>query len=88
MSRSRLASNLAGSSKKIKFSRRKATIEELAAILNVHDPEAKAKLGATTRLGKVNLREEDLTDYWKSKLSDADIAAVTNWIKAGAVMPD
>ena len=65
---------------KAKFSRRKATIEELAAILGIHDPDAKAKLGATTRLGKVNLSEEDLTDYWKGKLSDAEREGLTKLI--------
>jgi conjugative relaxase-like TrwC/TraI family protein len=52
-----------------KYSRRKAAIEKKAAELGIHDAEAKARLGATTRLGKIGSRIEELTAYWDSKLT-------------------
>ena len=59
-----------------KFSRRTAMIEELADALGVKNPDAKSKLGATTRLNKVELKESDLVRYWKSKLSEGEGAAI------------
>ena len=63
-----------------RFSRRTATIEEMAAALGLRNPESKAKLGATTRLHKVELKEDDLTRYWYSRLSDEERAAMEKLI--------
>jgi conjugative relaxase-like TrwC/TraI family protein len=57
-----------------KFSRRTTTIEEARKQLEKKygtalSPEAKAKIGAATRLKKVSLRENDLTRYWVSRLT-------------------
>ena len=61
-----------------RFSRRTATIEEMAAVLGLRNPESKAKLGATTRLHKVELKESDLTRYWQSRLSQQERATDGN----------
>jgi len=55
-----------------KYSRRKATIEEVARRLGIISAKAKEKLGASTRLGKLESRRNDLTAYWDSKLNDAE----------------
>jgi len=72
------AFELAGISDELikRFSRRTATIEEMAAALGLRNPESKAKLGATTRLHKVELKEDDLTRYWQSRLSDKERAGI------------
>lgn len=60
-----------------KFSRRTAEIEKMKAFLEekygvtVGD-EAKAKLGATTRMHKVDVREDNLTAYWVSRLTEKE----------------
>jgi len=59
-----------------RFSRRTATIEEMAAVLGVKNAESKAKLGATTRLHKVEVKEDDLTRYWRSRLSEDERAGM------------
>jgi conjugative relaxase-like TrwC/TraI family protein len=53
-----------------KFSRRSKYIGEVAAKLNIANPRAKAKLGATTRLGKTKETVEDLQAYYVSRLTD------------------
>jgi conjugative relaxase-like TrwC/TraI family protein len=63
-----------------RFSRRTATIEEMAAVLGVKNAASKAKLGATTRLHKVELKEDDLTRYWRSRLSDEERAGMEKLI--------
>jgi conjugative relaxase-like TrwC/TraI family protein len=60
-----------------KFSRRSAAVEarkdeieeEKGVVLT---PEVKATLGAKTRLNKVDLRQDDLTPYWLSRLTEAE----------------
>jgi conjugative relaxase-like TrwC/TraI family protein len=72
------AFELAGISDELikRFSRRTATIVEMAAVLGLRNPESKAKLGATTRLHKVELKEDDLTRYWRSRLSHKERATM------------
>jgi conjugative relaxase-like TrwC/TraI family protein len=58
-----------------KFSRRTATVEATKELIEKKygvtiSPEAKAKLGATTRLHKLDIREDDLAHYWVSRLTD------------------
>ena len=55
-----------------KFSRRTKYIEQVAAKLGITKPESKAKLGATTRLGKVKDAADDLNRYYVSRLTDAE----------------
>jgi conjugative relaxase-like TrwC/TraI family protein len=55
-----------------RFSRRKATIERVAAELGIVSAAAKGKLGATTRLRKEDSRLVELVPYWLGKLSDAE----------------
>lgn len=60
-----------------KFSRRSAEIEKMKAFLEdkygvAIGDEAKSKLGATTRMHKVDVREENLTAYWVSRLTDKE----------------
>ena len=52
-----------------KFSRRMAYIEKVADKLGITNPETKAKLGATTRLGKVKETADDLNSYYASRLT-------------------
>jgi conjugative relaxase-like TrwC/TraI family protein len=54
------------------FSRRKAHIEKRAEELGIEDAEAKARLGATTRLNKADSRIEELSTYWDGKLTEGD----------------
>ena len=53
-----------------KFSRRGKYINDVAAKLNIENPKSKAKLGATTRLGKTKETVEDLQSYYVSRLTD------------------
>ena len=55
-----------------KFSRRTAYIEKVADKLGIENPKTKAKLGATTRLGKVKETADDLNSYYASRLTDAE----------------
>jgi conjugative relaxase-like TrwC/TraI family protein len=71
-----------------KFSRRTATIEEMAAALGLRNAESKAKLGATTRLHKVELKEADLTRYWQSRLSNAERAGMETLIGHSSYQSD
>ena len=57
-----------------KFSRRTETIKETQKAIEEKygtemGEEAKAKFGATTRLHKVDIREDPLRDYWVSRLT-------------------
>ena len=58
-----------------KFSRRTKYIEQVAAKLGITKPESKAKLGATTRLGKVKDASDDLNRYYVSRLTDPEKTA-------------
>jgi conjugative relaxase-like TrwC/TraI family protein len=71
-----------------KFSRRTATIEEMAAALGLRTAESKAKLGATTRLYKVELKESDLTRYWHSRLSNAEQTGLETLIGQSSYQSD
>lgn len=55
-----------------KFSRRRAYIDQVAEKLGITSPEGRNTLGATTRLGKVKERADDLNRYWVSRLTDAE----------------
>lgn len=60
-----------------KFSRRTAEVEKMKRFIEEKygvtiGPEAKAKLGATTRMNKVDMREENLTAYWVSRLTEKE----------------
>ena len=60
-----------------KFSRRTAQIEDMKRFIEQKygvtvGAEAKAKLGATTRMNKVEVREENLTAYWVSRLTEKE----------------
>lgn len=59
-----------------KFSRRTREVEELAAELGVTDPDAKAKLGATSRQAKGQENLSDLRAYWESRLTPAERTAL------------
>lgn len=59
-----------------RFSRRKHTIEKLAAELGITTPESKGKLGATTRLSKDDSRLTELLPYWESKLTGVEHRAL------------
>ena len=52
-----------------KFSRRTRQIEATAAKLGIRKAESKAKLGATTRLGKTTETVDDLRSYYVSRLT-------------------
>lgn len=55
-----------------KFSRRSRYIESVASKLGIEKPESKAKLGATTRLGKTKELADDLNGYYVSRLTDTE----------------
>ena len=55
-----------------KFSRRSRYINAVADKLGIKRPESKAKLGATTRLGKTKETSEDLQGYYASRLTEAE----------------
>ena len=55
-----------------KFSRRTAHIDRLAEELGITSAAGKDKLGATTRLGKIDTQLGELTGYWDGRLSDAE----------------
>lgn len=55
-----------------KFSRRSEYISKVAGDLGITKPEWTAKLGATTRLGKVNETADDLNRYYVSRLTDKE----------------
>jgi conjugative relaxase-like TrwC/TraI family protein len=58
-----------------KFSRRTLEIEKLAAELGIDDPEAKARLGATSRRNKQKeLTHDGLRAYWLSRMTAGDTA--------------
>ena len=61
-----------------KFSRRTAYIEKMAEDLGIVDADVKTKLGATTRLNKLDSRVEELTAYWDSKLTDVEREQLKN----------
>lgn len=70
-----------------KFSRRTALIEHLADTLGIKSPEAKAKLGSTSREYKSKGRSwEDLVDGWRRRLSPAELEAV-DAVRGEAVGP-
>lgn len=60
-----------------KFSRRSKQIEAVTAKLGITNPESKAKLGATTRLGKAKELADDLNGYYVSRLTDAEKQQLT-----------
>lgn len=68
------AFELSGISRELieKFSRRSRYIESVASKLGIEKPESKAKLGATTRLGKAKELADDLNGYYVSRLTDAE----------------
>lgn len=68
------AFELAGVSRELveKFSRRSKYIEQVAAKLGIEKPESKAKLGATTRLGKAKELADDLNGYYASRLAEEE----------------
>jgi hypothetical protein len=72
------AFELAGVSRETieKFSRRSAYIGAVAEKLGIVKPESKAKLGATTRLGKTKELADDLNGYYASRLTDGEKAAL------------
>src|SRR5262249_23461907 len=76
------AFELAGVSEDLvkKFSRRTAYIEKVADKLGIVNPKSKAKLGATTRLGKVKETADDLNGYYVSRLTDAEKQQLTGLI--------
>ena len=53
-----------------RFSRRTKQIEALAAKLKIQKAESKAKLGATSRMGKTQETAEDLNSYYVGRLTD------------------
>lgn len=55
-----------------KFSRRTKYIEKVTEKLGIKNPESKAKLGATTRLGKTDELVEDLNGYFVSRLTEEE----------------
>lgn len=55
-----------------KFSRRSKYINEVAGKLGIVKPESKAKLGATTRLGKTKETSDDLRGYYVSRLTEPE----------------
>lgn len=55
-----------------KFSRRTQQIKEVAAKIGASRPETLAKLGATTRLGKVKELADDLNGYYVSRLTEKE----------------
>jgi conjugative relaxase-like TrwC/TraI family protein len=68
-----------------RFSRRTETIEKTQKEIEKEHggpigAEAKARLGATTRLHKVDVREYDLNRYWVSRLTDAEEQQLANLI--------
>lgn len=65
------AFEIAGVSRELieKFSRRTQYIEKVAGKLGIEKPESKAKLGATTRLGKAKELADDLNGYYVSRLT-------------------
>lgn len=66
-----------------RFSRRQQEVENLANDLGVTDPQAKEKLGATSRLNKQkNLSHEELRLYWRSRLTDSEWAEIQQLQKA------
>ncbi len=67
------------------FSRRTAEVEQLAEKLGVKDPKAKAKLGATSRKNKQkDMTHDDLRDYWVSRLTKTDKAALNEVTRKAA----
>ena len=56
----------------LRFSRRTAHINAVADRLGITRPESKARLGATTRLGKAKETEADLHAYFVSRLTDSE----------------
>jgi len=65
-----------------KFSRRTAYIEKVAGKLGITKPESKAKLGATTRLGKAKELADDLNGYYVSRLTGEEkqqLAGLEGW---------
>lgn len=64
-----------------KFSRRTQQIERLAEQLGIADPDAKAKLGATSRENKAqHLDGEQLRQSWMSRMSERELAALNETI--------
>ena len=57
------------------FSRRKAAIEKKAGELGIDDAEAKSRLGATTRLSKVDSRIEELSGLLGQQADQGGTAA-------------
>lgn len=60
-----------------KFSRRTKQIEAVTAKLGITNPDSKAKLGATTRLGKAKELADDLNGYYVSRLTDVEKRQLT-----------
>ncbi|MFY0601666.1 MAG: relaxase domain-containing protein [Cyclobacteriaceae bacterium] len=71
---------LAGISNSVieRFSNRTAEIEQYALENNITDPKAKGEIGAKLRLSKKasTIKEEDLLDHWKSRLSSEELANI------------
>ncbi len=60
-----------------KFSRRTATIEELAKEKGITDPDQKAELGAKTREGKnASMTWPELQENWRERLTGDEFAAM------------
>ena len=65
-----------------KFSRRSTYINGVADKLGIENPKTKAKLGATTRLGKAKEPADDLNGYYVSRLTAAErkgLSGLQNW---------
>jgi len=72
-----------------KFSRRTQEVEKLAEALEVRDPRAKDKLGATSRLHKRNdLTLGDLREYWSSRLSEGEKKTIRDVLRAAGTRGD
>lgn len=61
-----------------KFSRRAAYIDEVATKLGITRPGTRSKLGATTRLGKTHVEQDDLTAYWAGRLTRGEKEQLTS----------
>ena len=67
-----------------KFSRRTAEIGQHAADKGITNPLALDALGSKTRTGKNKIPLPDLRAYWRSRLTDEDIAQIENAGKTGS----
>ena len=73
-----------------KFSRRTREVERLAEELGITDPDAKAKLGATSRRAKQDEDRADLRTYWDGRLTATERRALDGVIAdstGGEIVP-